>query len=230
MSGPRYAAYWAPPRDGALWRMAARWLGRDAATGETFAAADARHTAITADAARYGFHATLKAPIALADGFSETDVAAALADIARRFTPFATAPWVLADIDGFLALVPDPSIEAGRPANFHALADACVLALEKLRRAPTEAEFARRRPGRLDPVARDHLVRFGYPWVFERFFAHLTLTCRLDRPERDAVATRLRRELATLPAAPFAVHEIALFVEEVSGAPFRLARAFPLGV
>lgn len=229
MSVPRYAAYWAPPRDGALSRLAARWLGRDAATGEAFAAPSPRHAEITAEAARYGFHATLKAPIALAEGFSEADALAAMAGVARRFTPFATAPWVLADIEGFLALVPDPTIEAGRPKEFHALADACVLALEKLRRAATEAEIARRRPERLDAQARENLLRFGYPWVFEKFFAHLTLTCRLDQPERAQVATALRAHLAAVPPAPFAVHEIALFVEPAPGAPFRLARTFPLG-
>lgn len=225
----RYAAYWAPPANTALWRFASRWLGRDAASGETFLPASARHGEITSEAARYGFHATLKAPIALADGAVEADIAASLAALARRFGPFATAPWVLAEIDGFLALVPDPAIAAGRPARLHALADAAVLALEPLRRPATAEEIARRRPGRLDPRARANLDRFGYPWVFEDFFAHLTLTCRLDQPERGEVAAALRRALARLPAEPFAFHEIALFIEDQPGGPFRLARAFPLG-
>lgn len=224
----RYAAYWAPPRGSPLARFGARWLGRDALTGERFAA-EARHRAITADARRYGLHATLKAPIALADGATGADVARALAGLAARFTPFATPPWVLADIDGFLALVPDPTIEAGRPALLHALADAAVLALEPLRRPADAAETARRRPERLSPAGRENLRRFGYPWVFEAFFAHLTLSCRLERPERDAVAARLRGELAALPALPLAFHEIALFIEETPGAPLRHAASFPLG-
>ena len=225
----RYAAYWAPPSTSALWRFAARWLGRDPETDETFAAPDARHAAVTEEARRYGFHATLKAPIALAEGFSEADVVQALGGVAARFTPFATAPWVLANIDGFLALVPDPTIAAGRPAPLHALADACVLALEPMRRALSEADIARRRPARLDPVARGYLDRFGYPWVLEKFFAHLTLSCRLDAAEREAVAAQLRVELAGLPAEPMPVHEIALFIEDAAGGPFRLAQKFPLG-
>jgi hypothetical protein len=225
----RYAVYWAPPAASALWHFAARWLGRDAATGETCPAPDARHAELVADAARYGFHATLKAPIALADGVSVGALEAAVARLAARFTPFTTAPWVLANLHGFLALVPDPAIAAGRPAPLHALADAAVLALEPFRRPASEAEIARRRPERLGPAERDHLHRFGYPYVFEKFFAHLTLTCRLDDAEREWVAARLRAELAALPASPFSFHEIALFAQDSSGAPFRLMRRFPLG-
>jgi hypothetical protein len=226
----RLAAYWTPPTDGALWRFACRWLGRDAASGELFPCRDARHAAITEDARRYGFHATLKAPIALADGATLDDVRTALRALAARFTPFTTPPWVLADIDGFLAMVPDPMVDAGRPKLLHALADASVLALEPLRRPATPAELARRRPDRLGPRARLYLERYGYPWVLEEFFAHLTLTCRLDTPEREATTARLQRELAALPAAPFAFHDICLFVEESPGAPFRLLERFPLGV
>lgn len=228
--GPRYAVYWAPAEDSALWSFACRWLGRDPASGATFAAPDRRHDSITADARRYGFHATLKAPITLADGATEAGLRAVLAALASRFTPFATAPWVLRSIDGFLALVPDPAIQGGRPRQLHALADACVLALEPLRRPATAEEIARRRPDRLDRVARDHLDRFGYPWVLEKYFAHLTLTCRLEAEERSVVAARLGRELASLPPAPLAFHDIALFIEEAPGQPFRLAQRFALGL
>jgi hypothetical protein len=225
----RFAAYWAPPAASALWQAAARWLGRDAERGATFAAPDARHAEITADAARYGFHATLKAPIALADGATEADMVDVLHRVARRVTPFTTAPWVLADLGGFLALIPDPAIQAGRPRALHALADACVLALEPLRRPASAEEVARRRPERFDARERDLFDAFGYPHVLDRFQAHLTLTCRLEPPEREAVAARLRAHLAPLPAEPWAFHEIALFVEPRPGAPFRLTRRIPLG-
>ena len=72
----RYALYFAPTPDTALARLGARWLGRDARTGETLeqpaiAGIDARaFAAMTAEPARYGFHATLKPPFRLADGFS----------------------------------------------------------------------------------------------------------------------------------------------------------------
>lgn len=225
----RFAAYWVPDETSALWHFGCRWLGRDAATGATFPALDARHGAITADPRRYGFHATLKAPIALCEGRSADDVGDALAAVAARFAPFTTAAWVLADIDGFLALVPDPDIEGGRPTRLHALADACVLALEPLRRPASPAEIARRSPERLPPLARAYLHRFGYPWVFETFYTHMTLTCRLAQPERETVAGALRCRLRALPAEPYRFDAIALFVEERPGGPFRLAGKFPLG-
>jgi len=226
----RYAAYWVPPRHSALWRFGSRWLGRDAATGETFPAPSPRHAEITAEASRYGFHATLKAPIALAEGAGAEDVRRVLQGVAARFTPFAGTPWVLANLGGFLALTPDPRIDAGRPPMLHALADACMLALEPLRRPATPEEIARRRPERLPQRARAYLHRFGYHWVLEEFVAHLTLSCRLDDAERRALAARLRAELAALPPEPPTISEIALFVEDTQGGLFRLAETFPLGV
>ena len=226
----RYAVFWAPPRDSALWRFGSRWLGRDAATGQAFPAPSPRHGEITAEARRYGLHATLKAPISLVDGASRADVCRVLQGLAARFTPFAGTPWVLTNLGGFLALTPDPRFHAGRPPLLHVLADSCVLALEPLRRAATPEEIARRRPERLAPRARAYLHRFGYHWVLEEFVAHLTLTCRLDNPERARVAAELRAELAALPPEPPPIAEIALFVEDAPGASFRIAETFPLGV
>jgi hypothetical protein len=58
----RAAVYATPAPDSALNRLAAEWLGRDAFTGEATRAPDPARDPLVAEAARYGFHATLRAP------------------------------------------------------------------------------------------------------------------------------------------------------------------------
>ncbi len=219
----RYAAYWAPPADGTLWRLGCAWLGRDPESCADLPSPEARRP-ITADPRRYGFHATLKPPFALADGASEAALVAAMARLAEGFTPFLVPEWRLTDLDGFLALCP-----SDRPQPLHALADACVAGLEQFRRPANMAEIARRRPERFSPRERALLHRWGYPHVFDTFRAHLTLTTRLDPALRARVVAELRLFLAPLPPGPVLVDQLALFVEPEPGAPFRLARRFSFG-
>ena len=73
-SASRYALYLAPPPDSALWRFGCAALGRDAASGEDMHGyapsgyATEAWRAASAEARRYGFHATLKAPLRLKPG------------------------------------------------------------------------------------------------------------------------------------------------------------------
>jgi hypothetical protein len=82
-SFPRYAIYFAAGSDSALSRFGAELLGYDVYTGNELPfPADASHLApdwrdITADPRKYGFHGTLKAPMALAPGRTEAELLAA---------------------------------------------------------------------------------------------------------------------------------------------------------
>src|SRR5690606_37212390 len=65
----RFAIYYAPAITDLLWERAAVWLGRDPATGLSYDGAVAgiertRLLNLTQSAGRYGFHATLKPPMA----------------------------------------------------------------------------------------------------------------------------------------------------------------------
>ena len=216
----RHAIYYVPTADDPLWGFANRWLGRDPETGAVFDC----NMAVVADPRRYGFHATLKPPFALAPGKNEADLAAALADFARRTAPFDVPDMRVAKLGRFLAIVP------GTPAPLlHALADACVRDFDGFRAQADEAELAKRRKGGLSAREDEHLVRWGYPYVFDTFRFHMTLSGRLD----DATATRLEAELGAATAdmlrRPLAMREVALFTEPVAGADFVLTRRFRLG-
>lgn len=216
----RYAIYFVPTSDDPLWDFANRWLGRDPETGAVFDC----DMSVVAEPRRYGFHATLKPPFALASGKNEADLVAALADFARRTTPFDVPGMRVAKLGRFLAIVPGT-----RAPALHALADACVRDFDAFRAPADDAELARRRKSGLSAREDEHLVRWGYPYVFDTFRFHMTLSGRLD----DATATRLEAELSTAAAdmlkRPLAVREIALFAEPEAGADFALTLRFRLG-
>lgn len=226
----RYALYFAPPREHPLWRIGCALLGRDPESAEAIAqppiagiAAD-RFATITAEARRYGWHATLKPPFALADGTTE----AMLDDAARAFAAsraaFPMPPLMLADLKGFLAVVPRQRSDA-----LDALAADCVRDLDAFRAPASEAELAKRRRGGLDAAEEANLAAWGYPYVMDRFRFHMTLTMRLAEEERAAIAAALAPELADALATPLPAKSVALYGEPSPGADFRLLRRYPFG-
>src|SRR6266436_2078374 len=77
MTDPRYAIYFVPAPDTALYRFGAGALGYDCFTGADMATLDTLPVdagawrELTREPRRYGFHATLKAPFRLAEGRTE---------------------------------------------------------------------------------------------------------------------------------------------------------------
>jgi len=220
----RLALYWAPERDDPLHAAASAWLGRDAETGEPVPQPKVEGVdlqALTADARRYGFHATLKPPFHLASSYvAAREAAAALAAATR---PFELPPLQVADLDGFLALR-----ESAPCAALQAFADACVRALDPYRAPPSEAEIARRRPERLSERQRRYLSAWGYPHVFEEWRFHLTLSCRLSPEEAAIVRPAAEKALGAVGARVRTVRELCLFTQDKPGEAFRISERLPL--
>lgn len=215
----RVAAYYAPAAEDALAEAAASWLGRDAATGTTRTQPDLPEiAAITADARRYGFHATLKPPMRLIPGARLADVLAATQKIASGIAAFALPALSVQAVHGFVALR-----ERTPCQNLQDLADACVGGLDALRAPPDAAELARRRRSPLSPLQDAMLQRWGYPYVFQTWFFHMTLTCRLEEAARAAWIAAAQAHFAAALAQPRRVEAISLFVQDEAGAPFRIA-------
>ncbi|WP_293765472.1 DUF1045 domain-containing protein [uncultured Aquitalea sp.] len=213
----RYAIYHAPPPDSAFWRAGSAWLGQDAHSGAQVVqplvpgwSAEA-FSEITAVAARYGWHATLKAPFALRDGVDESRLLTAVSALASGFAPFAVdlQPAWLAGFPALRALTPPP--ELGE------LAAACVVGLSPLA-AP--ADSARAWPG-LDARRQALARRWGYPHVFEHYRFHYTLAAGMaaDRPAAQALLDAARACFAS--HARLTVDRLAVFAEDAPGQPFR---------
>ena len=227
----RYAFYYAPRPEDGLAVAASQWLGWNPETGQARAmprvsGIDAgRLVEVTAEPRLYGFHGTLKAPIALADEVSERELLDAVGHFAATRRAFAVPAMVLAELSGFLALVP-----AARCIELQDLADNCVVEFDGFRRPADEAELARRRAAGLSPRQDELLMRWGYPYVLEEWRFHLTLTGRIaDAAERSAISAILRQRFAGFIDRPLSVADLCVFRQPAPGRPFTVMARFRLG-
>ncbi|HEY3849103.1 MAG TPA: DUF1045 domain-containing protein [Acetobacteraceae bacterium] len=222
--GSRVALYYAPLPDDPLFAEAAAWLGRDPENNAPRPQPDLPDiAAITAEPRLYGFHATLKPPMRLANGQQWFEVLQAATELATRTAQFALPALAVSDVFGFLALLdttPCPALQA--------LADACVAHLDLLRAPPSDAELARRRRADLTPQQDAMLVRWGYPYVFETWFFHMTLTRRLTAQEKALYQPAAEQYFARAIALPRQVRDICLFVQPAPGEPFVIAERLKL--
>ncbi|RWM10260.1 DUF1045 domain-containing protein [Mesorhizobium sp.] len=226
----RYAIYFTPRQAEPLARIAANWLGRDPfgaatrpveAVGELSAAEVAFHTA---SARRYGFHATLKAPFRLASNETEASLRAALDDFAEATPPVVIPRLVVGQIDGFFALVPETPFD---PLN--SFAGEVVRAFDRFRAPLTEAEIERRSPDSLKPQEFRNLCQWGYPYVFETFRFHMTLSGRVGPQESLRLRAAIDSLFADVLLHPVPVDALTLFVETEPGAPFMVLSHHVLG-
>ena len=84
----------------------------------------------------------------------------------------------------------------------------------------TEAELARRRRATLTVRQDEMLVRWGYPYVFETWFFHMTLTRRLNAEEKRMFMPAAEAHMARAIALTRRVTDICLFVQPGPGEPF----------
>ncbi len=170
----------------------------------------------------YGFHATLKAPFALADPRGEAELRAACADFAARPRAVPVIEPVVSLVGGFVALVP-----ADVPEALTRLAAECVETFDAFRAPLTASDRARRNPAALSARQVAHLDRWGYPYVFDEFRFHMTLTGRLPPDRQAPVLAMLRARFAALDCGRCAVDRLVLLRQE-AGASFRVVEAWTL--
>ncbi|MDH6260307.1 DUF1045 domain-containing protein [Bradyrhizobium sp. BR13661] len=220
---PRYAIYFAAGADDALSRFGAGLLGYDAYTGDELPfPGDALHVAadwrdITTDPRKYGFHGTLKAPMALALGRTEAELTAACATFAGKARPIPVIRPIVDSISGFIAVIPAEPVEV-----LQQLAADCVRDFDCFRPPLTAEDRARRKPEKLTERQRDYLDRWGYPYVMEEFRFHMTLTGRLDAERRGPILEMLRARFAGLKLETLAIDRITLFKQHDAKARFRI--------
>ena len=226
---PRYAIYYASARGSPLDRFGAQLLGYDAWTGEELPFPDAVvQTApdwrkLTTDPRKYGFHATLKAPFALAQRKTE---AALLFDCRQFAMAGRRIPVIRPRVDsisGFIAIIP-----AERSGELDLLAKDCVSAFDHFRVELSEQERARRNPEELTPRQLNYLDRWGYPYVMEEYRFHMTLTGRLDQTRRPPVQRMLHERFSATGIENIEIDRISLFRQDDVDARFRVIGDWPL--
>ena len=229
MTAERYGIYFAPPVTGELWRRAAIWLGRDAATDVILEAdiggVDPEHRhKLTHSGRRYGFHATLKPPMGLNAKLEGKDLDRALKAWTVANGAVDIGPLALQPIEGFLALVP-----AAQPQALTDFAARVVADFDDFRAPLTELERRRRvASGQLSARQIELLDRFGYPYVAEEFRFHMTLTDSLGAADQAAMASAAADWFAPFIGEHLLLDRLVLFHEAEPGAPFRRLRDYPL--
>lgn len=218
----RYAIYYAPARESRISQLASAWLGRDAFTGEALTRPglpgleDLDLDRLTADPRGYGFHATLKAPFELAAHETEDALVGFAESFAAGRTAFEAeiAPAALGTFLAFRLSNPTPAMDD--------LAAHCVRAFDPYRAPLSDFDLARRRKAPLTPEQDARMVQWGYPYIFEDFRFHMTLTGSIrDEALRGRVLRALEDHLAEV-AGPHRFDSVAVFRQADRDAPFQI--------
>jgi Protein of unknown function (DUF1045) len=103
-----------------------------------------------------------------------------------------------------------------------------VLTLERFR---STAQPERAVHADLSERQRDHLQRYGYPYVLEDWRFHMTLSnslTTLGAQDHAALKARARDHFAAALYEPLVCDSVCIFVEPQAGAPFLLSERFDL--
>jgi hypothetical protein len=228
---PRYAIYFVPAQDTNLYRFGASILGYDCYTGGDLSFAGDLEiepgvwTEMTEDPRRYGFHATLKAPFYLSPSCTEAQLSNAVANFAaigRTAPSFKPTIRLLKD---FIAIVP-----RRRQSTIDKLASDCVTLFDAYRAPMSPQERARRVATGLNVGQIGHLDRWGYPYLFEDFRFHMTLTGRISVERRDVVMAALEKLFArSCGDTPIAIDQLTLLRQDNPKSRFRVISHARLG-
>ncbi len=225
----RYAIYFAPPAASPLWQQGSQWLGRDALSGRSlpqphFRGIDPeRFVELTASAAHYGFHATLVPPFRLAGRNSEADLLIALADFSLCQKSLPLPPLEIGQLDRFFCLRPIRHLPP-----LQTLASLSIRAFDRFRAPLTPSELARRKAAMLSGQEKKNLEIWGYPYVFEQFRFHFSLTSPMAAGrEMELIHAALIETFRPMLAGPLVLDALCLFIEPEPGQPMRCIHRFP---
>jgi putative phosphonate metabolism protein len=224
IEAPRYAIYFIPAMESDLYRFGRSILGYDCYTGESVPfPADLEGKAadwhkVTVEPRRYGFHATLKAPFHLASSCSEKQLTSAVINFAKLGHQVVCSEPDIRALGNFIALVP-----CEQSAVLNALANRCTTIFDAFRAPMSAQERARRAASRLSARQLQNLDRWGYPYVFDDFRFHMTLTGPVPAAARDEVLAALRWLFSRVCGErEITVDRLALVKQRHTGAPFRV--------
>lgn len=212
----RYAIYFVPAAETALYQFGAAVLGYDAYTGRDtpyIRAVDPGWPDRVCEPRVYGFHATLKPPFRLATDLSAVELQAEFGAFARSQARIVAGRLGVRALGSFVALVLETNCAA-----IDTLASECVRHFDRFRAPINQEERARRLNAPLTERQKVHLDRWGYPYVFDDFRFHMSLTGPSPVDDRAPVLRRLTEEFASRVAAPRLVVDRMVIAQQCGGA------------
>jgi hypothetical protein len=169
----------------------------------------------TKKASLYGLHATIVAPFRL--NSDEKTLLSALEELLLGEKEIPMPPLKIeTPRDAFTALVPE-----SLPKALKDLERKLVVNLNRLR----DKEAPLKNRGRLGDRAADYYQKWGYPYVLEEFFFHITLSDAADAKTLAALKDFFPDEAL----GAFFIDSLCLSRQE-DELPFKTAARFPLGL
>ncbi len=225
----RYAISFTPPASSSLWQQGSRWLGRDAYNGHSLPQPRLRGidperlATLTRTPGRYGFHAAIVPPFRLAENRSEEKLFDAMIDFVSRQRPVPVPGLEVGLLDNFFCLRPLRHSQA-----VQTLAGLCVRSFDCCRAPLTPSEMARSKAAILSGQEKKNLEMWGYPYVFEQYRFHFTLTARVaGGQEQEVIYSALSECFSPLLQDPLVIDALCLFIEPDPGQPMRCLHRFP---
>jgi putative phosphonate metabolism protein len=225
----RYAIYFVPEPETELATFGSRAIGYDAQSGVDvefhdhafFRQPEARER--TESPRRYGFHATLKAPFELAEGLSIEELLSAAELFAARHAPVELGRLRVRAIGSFLALT------MTKPADeVNTFAAQCVREFDAFRAPMSAADRERRLAAQLTEQQRANVDEWGYPFVFDDFRFHMTLTGRLHGRDNVKQAVAALSAIYAGVDGPITLCALAVAEQSRRDARFRVRARFEM--
>lgn len=223
----RYAIYCTPAPGSPLLTAVEPWFGRSAFGYETstdtgpFSVVE--HATLTATRARYGFHATLKAPFHLAGGYDHHTLLQSFTAFASRSGPIDVGQLQISTFGRYLALTP-----AHQPQTLTDFAQTVVEAFEPARAPLSQDDFARRNTPDLTNHQRNLLSKWGYASTQDCFTFHMTLAGPTDLDLLQRAKAYLQDKLGPALEEPFVLDTLGLFQEAAPPGTFDIIQHAPL--
>jgi len=226
----RYAIYFSPTDASNLARFGSTVLGRNVTSHkerkcpsepEPFADSSLWQT-YTKKPAHYGFHATIKAPFELAPDCTAAELLSELSSFCATRQSIALTDLAPAKLHAFTALaLPD------QPGELVELAADVVKHFEPFRQALSDADRQRRQISQLSPSMLDNLEQYGYPYIFNDFQFHMTLSDALPQEEDRFLPWLQSVYRQMVPAVPV-LDRLCAFRQVDRSTPFVRIAEFPL--
>ena len=127
----------------------------------------------------------------------------------------------VAKLGSFVAIIQENASD-----EFANLASEIVRSFEGYRAPLRDEDIAKRRKAGLTPRQDELMLQWGYPYIFEEFKFHLTLTGKLSEQNAQIVCDRLTDHLKPILDTPVEAIDLCLYGEREDGR-FEIIERFP---
>lgn len=222
----RVAIFYAPGSQTPLANFGAHWLGWDVEHAKRVPHSQvdglpAPISELVATPQKYGFHGTLKAPFRIRDDQTIDGLKDAMKAFSDQCKPFVIGKMKVATLGSFVAIIQENASD-----NFAEFASEIVRNFEDYRAPLRDEDIAKRRKAGLTPRQDELMLKWGYPYIFDQFKFHLTLTGKLSEQNAQIVCDRLTDHLKPILDTPVEAVDLCLYGEREDGR-FEIIERFP---